>query len=87
MSDRTRPYRLFSALKRRVRFSLRTLLFVFTLVTLWFGFFFNCVRNERRADEAISAATGTIIYDRQIRPPGSDPNVELKRSGHEWLRR
>ncbi len=87
MSDCPEPYRLLSALKRRTRFSLRTLLVAFTLLPLWFGFFFNRVQHERRATEAIAAASGAIVYDWQIRPSGSNLNVELKRPGPEWLRR
>ena len=87
MTDCSEPYRLIPNLRRRTRFSLRTLLATFTLLPLWFGFFFNRVQNERRAAEVIAAASGTIAYDWQIRPSGSDLNVELQRPGPEWLRR
>lgn len=83
MSDSSSSNRLLSALKRRVRFRIRTLLVSIALVSLWFGYFFNRMHNERRAAEAISAASGTMVYDWQIRPSGSDPKVELKRPGPE----
>jgi hypothetical protein len=87
MTYRLNSYLALSALKRRARFSLRALFFVFTLISLWFGYFFNRVQNERRVAEVIAAASGTIVYDSQVRPSDSDRTVERSPPGPEWLRR
>ena len=72
---------------RWFRFSLRTFLIAITLVSLALGLFFNRVQNERRAAKAIAEAHGEIVYDWQIRLPGSDPNVQPVPPGPQWLRK
>lgn len=87
MSDSPAASRPSPVSKKRFRFSLRTLLVAFTVVSLWCGYFIGRVKNERRAAEAVSAAWGEIAYDWQIRPPNSDPKVKRTKPGPAWLRR
>lgn len=78
-----------TSLRRRrwFRFSLRTLLIAFTLISLGLGLVFNRVQNERRAAEVIGDARGEIVYNWQIRPPDSDPNIQPAPPGPQWLRK
>jgi hypothetical protein len=75
-----------SSRRRWFRFSLRTFLIAVTLFSLAFGYFFNGVQNERRAAKAVAEAHGDIVYDWQIRAPGSDPKIQPKPPGPAWLR-
>jgi hypothetical protein len=68
------------------RFSLRSLLIAVTLLSLWFGYAFSRAQYERQAAEAIGDARGQVVYDWQIRPPGSDPKVQPVPPGPQWLR-
>src|SRR6476646_10397108 len=78
---RNRPRR-----RRWFRFSLRTLLIAITLLCVWLGLTFNRANDERHAAAVIEDAHGEIVYDWQIRPPGSDPNIQLTPLGPKWLR-
>lgn len=69
-----------------LRFSLRSFFFVTTGVCLWLGVVFNQVQRQQRAATAIEAASGQIVYDWQIRPPGSNPSTPLTAPGPTWLR-
>jgi hypothetical protein len=53
---------LFS-ISRCVRFSLRALLILFTVVTLWLGWWFNRTTEQRQAARAIQAVAGQVFYD------------------------
>lgn len=68
--------------RRRLRFSLRSVLLLFTAVSLWFAFIYVPVRNERRAAEAIRSAGGTIRYQWQ----NASPDPAAPPPGH-WLLR
>ena len=69
--------------RRWFRFSLRTLLIVFTGFTIWFGLFFDGVRRQYQAAEAIQAAYGQISYDWQVRSRSVNPGDQ---PGPAWLR-
>lgn len=69
-----------------LRFSLRSLLIVMTLVSLGLGLVVSRVQNERSAAAAITAAQGQIIYDWQVPPPNSGPNFRPEPPGPPWLR-
>jgi hypothetical protein len=72
---------------RWFRFSLRTLLVLITLISLVLGCYIVRVRNEQQAALTINEASGAIVYDWQIRPPGSDPAVESTPPGPAWIRK
>lgn len=69
-----------------LRFSLRTFFIVTTVLCLWFGIVYNRVKRQQDASAAIEAASGSITYNWQIRPPNSDPKAPLSPPGPEWLR-
>lgn len=87
MSDAPEPRRPQSWLRRRLRFSLRTLLVIYTLVSLLLGYYVLRVQNELRAAEAIAAASGQITYDWQVRPDGVYPPPKIDPPGPDWLHR
>ncbi len=48
---------------RCVRFSLRALLILFTVLALWLGWWFNRAAEQRQAAGAINAIAGHVLYD------------------------
>lgn len=60
---------------------------VTTAIALFLGVFYERVRNERRAADAVAAAYGKVIYDWQVLPEGADPSTKRVPPGPEWLRR
>ena len=60
-SNRQRPLR---------RYSLRTLLVVLTLVSIWMGWFFNAVRQQQKTVAKIQELGGTVHYDFQVNSIG-----------------
>lgn len=79
---------------RWLRFSLRTLLVLMTVLCIWLGFKVNAARRQKEAVEAILKAGGTVFYDYQMIPFASpsvafnfkvDPNAVP--NGPAWLRK
>lgn len=68
------------------RFSLRSFLFVTTIVCIWMGVVLNRVLHQKRAADAIEAVGGQITYDWQIRPEESDSTEPMVPPGLSWLR-
>lgn len=73
-------------MRRRLQFSLRTLLVALTIISIWLGIEINADRRKREAVDAIQAAGGKVFYDYQLRFPGgfarnADPNAP------RWLRK
>jgi hypothetical protein len=80
-------------IKRRprwLRFSLRTLLVVITVLCVWLGIQVNAARRQKHAVAAILKSAGEVVYDYQMFPEGQpkqfllDKNAEL--SEPAWLR-
>jgi len=76
----------FSSLRRRARFSLRSLLVVMTVASVALAWYVRRVRIEQRAAEAVAAAGGTILYDWQLRPVESAQTFKPDPPGPNCLR-
>ena len=79
--------------RRWLRFSLRTLLVVMTVLCVWLGFKVNAARRQKEAVEAILKAGGEIFFDYQLEPPTGQPdkfNFDFDQNvsppGPAWLR-
>jgi len=70
--------------RRWLRYSLRTLLVLTTLVAIWLGIKTNRARNQRTAVNALRAAGARVLYDFQAILPGERKPKELR--GPKWLR-
>src|SRR5262245_47882876 len=79
-------------MKRWLRFSLRTMLLLITVLCIWLGFQVNAARRQREAVAAILDAGGTVYYDYQVISRGVGLpryGFDLSRTppGPEWLRK
>jgi hypothetical protein len=54
--------------KRLLRFSLRTLLIVVTVLGIWLGLKVSAARRQKEAVEAVLNAGATVVYDYQMKP-------------------
>jgi Leucine Rich repeat len=61
--------------RRWLRFSLRTLLVVMTVLCVWLGFKVNAARRQKEAVEAIIKAGGTVTFGYQCVPVRGNPDA------------
>jgi hypothetical protein len=76
------------AAARRLRFSLKTLLIVFTLAALWLGHTVHRARQQKDAVEAIHAKYGEVAYAHQRSEASSGDvghNLSLEPQAPAWL--
>ncbi len=79
-------------IRRRLRFSLRALLIVITVLCIWLGIQVNAARRQREAVTAILKIGGEVLFDYQLVPPPPGEPVEwmvdrpAAPPGPEWLR-
>ena len=79
--------------KRRhwLRFSLRMLLVVITVLCVWLGFKVNAARRQKEAVAAIFRDGGSVVFDYQMVPIAGEPDLfdvdaNALPSGQAWLR-
>jgi hypothetical protein len=58
---------------RRFRFSLRSLMVVVTLLSIWMGYYLDSVRRQRQAVQSIRRLHGRITYDDFLEENGIEP--------------
>jgi len=74
---------------RWLQFSVRTLLLVVAVLSVWLGLRVNAARRQRAAVIAIQQLGGTVCYDYQIKRDGTGRNVVYPKTPFpypEWLR-
>jgi hypothetical protein len=59
--------------RRWFRFSMRTLMVVITLLSVWLGIQVNAARRQKEAVAVILSAGGTVNYDYQLKPRPAAP--------------
>ncbi len=79
--------------RRWLRFSLRTLLVVMTVLCVWLGFKVNAARRQKEAVDAILKAGGFVNYDYELAPVKSGKQddfpiyVSASPPAPEWMRK
>ena len=69
-------------MRKRFRFSLRSLMVVVTLLCVWMGYYLDAVRRQRQAVQAIRALNGRITYDYDLLEENGIEELKWKR----WMR-
>jgi hypothetical protein len=72
--------------RRRLRFSLRTILVLTTVIAVTLGLGYRRVERQRLAVKSVEAAGGGVTYDWEVRPNGARRNDFPKPPGPLWLR-
>ncbi|HVW35760.1 MAG TPA: hypothetical protein VHB99_00595 [Pirellulales bacterium] len=67
---------------RRFRFSLRSLMVVVTLLSIWTGYYLDSVRRQRQAVQSIGRLNGSITYDYELLEENGIEEAKWKR----WVR-
>ena len=71
--------------RRWLRFSLRGLFVIVTVIAIWMGISVHQIRTQRDAVRQIQAAGGTVMYDYHEVSPRTVSTAGKPR-GPEWLR-
>jgi len=67
---------------KRPRFNLRSLMIFVTFLCVWMGYYFDAVRRQRQAVQAIRTLNGRITYDYDLLEENGIEELKWKR----WMR-